>query len=115
MKMLEQFFQKCFPVLYRTHEKRFSEISKIGYVSLEDYKQDILDIENEIKEINLTIEYYKDRRKILNDWKQSIEVKIGKWNELNNCSNCKFCNNLYCSKFDFKVTPEATCDEFEWE
>ena len=58
VKMLEQFFQKCFPRLYRTHEKRFSEISKIGYVSLDDYKQDILDIDNEIKEINLTIEYY---------------------------------------------------------
>ncbi len=115
--MFEKFFRICFPNLYRSHEKRFSEISKIGYVKLDDYKQDILDIDNELKEIDLTIEYYKDRRKVLNDWKHFVEVKIDKWNELNNCSNCKFCNKrvLYCNKFGFRVMPEATCEEFEWE
>ena len=82
---------------------------------MEEYKQDILDIDNEIKEINLTIDYYKARRKVLVDWKKIIEIEIGKWDELNNCRNCRFCNNLYCSKFDFKVYPEATCDDFEWK
>ena len=113
--MLGKFIRRWFPSLYRTREKRFSEISEIGYISLEDYKQDILDINNELKEIELTIDYFKDRRRILNEWKHSIEIKISKWNELDICSNCKYCNNLYCSKFDFKVVGDATCEDFEWK
>lgn len=112
--MFDKFFRRFFPSVYRTHEKRLSEISKIGYVTLEDYKQDIIDINNELKEIDLTIEYFKDRRIVLTDWKRSIEVKMDKWNELDICSNCKYCNNLYCSKFNFQVVGEATCDEFDW-
>lgn len=104
-----------FPRKSVKYGKRLGDISGVDYVKLEDYKQDILDIDNELREIELTIDYFKDRRKILNVWKHSIEVKIDKWNELNICENCKYCHNLYCNKFDFKVDGEATCEEFLWK
>lgn len=107
--------QRLFPSVYRRHNKRLSDISKVGYVTLEDYKQDIMDIDLELREIKVTMDYYKDRRLLLEEWKHNVEVKINKWNEENTCSFCKYCNNLYCSRFGMVVDGGATCDDFEWK
>lgn len=109
-------FKEYFPKLYTGHQKMMSDISNIGYVSLDDYKQDLVEVNEELEQVELTINYYKDRRRVLNDWKHMIEVKIGKYNEEVVCGNCKFFNqrNMYCSKCKSGVVAEASCDDFEW-
>ena len=115
MSLWSRFVQRLLPSVYRKHNKRLSDISKMGYVTLEDYKQDIRDIDLELKEINVTLEYYRDRRVLLEEWRHIVEVKIGKWNEESTCSYCKYCNNLYCSRFDMVVDGGATCECFDWK
>ena len=114
MGFFSRFVQFIFPSVYREHNRRLSDISKVGYVRLEDYKRDIECIDEELEAIKVTMDYYRDRRKVLLEWKHSVEVKIGKWNESNTCCFCKYCNNSVCSKFGMSVNGDATCDDFEW-
>lgn len=114
MGFLGKVVQRIFPSVYREHNRKLSDISKVGYVRLEDYKEDIKCIDEELEAIKVTMDYYSDRRKVLEEWKHTVEVKIGKWNESNTCRYCLYCNNLYCSKFGMSVDGEATCDSFEW-
>jgi hypothetical protein len=100
--------------MYREYNHFVGDVSKVSYISLEDYKKEIEDIDRELKEIKVTLDYYSDRRKMLEEWKHIVEVKINKWNEDNTCSFCKYCNNLYCSKFNMSVDGGATCSDFEW-
>ena len=85
------------------------------YIGIKDYQDDLDRINRELRLVDDTIEYYKLHRKVLNHSKNLIEEKIGYWNESDTCSNCRFFSNLYCSKFESDVNPNATCQSFEWK
>lgn len=107
-------FKEKFHQLYNTHEKMMSDISNVGYVDWEDYKDDVDEIDAELKQIEFTINYYKDRRRILNEWKKMIEVRVGEHNGEVVCANCRFFRNNYCSNCNSGVVAEASCDDFKW-
>ena len=108
--MFKEFLSKYFPSLYSS----FNTLNSIDYKSVEAYRDDLDEINDELVLINDTIEYYSFRRKQLTSWKNNIERKIGE-DESSNCCNCNFYDNRVCSKFRCTVEPDATCHSFEWK
>ena len=109
--------KKKFNQLHNTHERMMSDISKVEYVGWEDYKEDLDEIDYELEQIEFTINYFKDRRRILNEWKRSIQIRVGEHNGEVVCANCKFFSlkTGWCSKCKSGVVGEASCDDFEWK
>ena len=92
----------------------FNNISEFDYVNIDDHKRELVDVESEIVEVENTIRYYINRKKILEDWKRELEISILKWDDEDICRNCRYYNHLYCSKFQSTVNEDATCSSFEW-
>lgn len=92
----------------------FSKVSDFKYINIYDYEKELENVNSELLDVENTIDYYINRKKILNEWKHRLEITIAKWDEEDNCRNCKFYTKLYCNKFESTVSPDATCDSFEW-
>ena len=111
---LKDFIEEHFPHAYYSYITLFHDISKIEYVDLEDYKLELLNVNSELKDIERTIKYFEERHKVLTNWKNTLENKLGRWNNEDTCYNCKYYNKQYCKKFKFNVESDATCHDFEW-
>ena len=94
----------------------FKKEDEVPYASIEFYKEEIRRIDGEIKQIDKTIKFYESKKRVLQDWKDEVKVKIKKQDEEDSCKNCSFYKYTenFCLKHDSHVNKEAYCTDFEW-
>ena len=112
---LMEFFRKYFPRVYYEYETFFNNVSNLDYVDLEDYHDELNRVKLEIKDVERTINYFKDRHKVLTEWQLVLEERLGSWNSEDTCFNCKHYHQPYCQKHKMNTVSDATCDDFVWK
>lgn len=92
----------------------FGKTSNFEYIYIDDYRVELDNVNSEILDVENTIAYYVNRKKILEDWKHTLEINIARWDDKDICKNCRFYTKLYCTKFKSSVSEDANCSSFEW-